>query len=204
MNLYSGLPYKDRLGNDIYPDYRNMLRFEQVLASADMTELEKSLACLKLFYGDDIPDSPEAGFKELLWFYYRGEELEKPKGRINQLFDFEEDAPYMISAYRSAYGIDLTDESLHVHWWMFMSLFIALPEETQMMKRMCDRNLDTSKMKGEMRQYYEARKKAAALKGKRQQIGGTLAERKQAKQDRLDALYAEAERNLAKRGDAAT
>lgn len=199
MSLYMGLPYKDRLGNDIYPDFRNMLRIEQILADQKQQEFVKSLVCLKLFYGDGVPGDIEAAFGELMWFYYRGEEPEKPKHLINQLFDFEEDAPYIASAFLDAYHIDIWDTGRHIHWWQFMSLFIALPEGTQMMRRMCDRNLDTSKMKGEQRRYYEERKKAAALKKVKKQLGGTLEERKQAKQQRLDELYAEAQRKLAEK-----
>lgn len=200
MNLYTGLPYKDRLGNAIYPDYRNMLRIEQILGDPQQHEFVKSLVCLKLFYGNNVPEDIEAAFKELLWFYYRGEEPEKPKGRMNQLFDFEEDAPFIASAFLDAYHIDILDIDRHIHWWQFMSLFIALPEDTQMMRRMCDRNLDTSKMKGEQRKYYDERKKAVALKKAKKQLGGTLEERRQAKQDRLDELYAEAERKLSEKG----
>lgn len=152
--------------------------------------------CLQLFYGEDIPKDIEAAAKELLWFYYRGEEPEPAKGKITRLFDFEEDAPFIMAAFHSSYDIDLTDEDAHIHWWQFMALFIALPENTQMMKRMCDRNLDTSKMKGEQRRYYDARKQAVALKSVKRQMGGTLEERKQAKQQRLDDLYAEAKRKL--------
>lgn len=199
MNLYLGLPYKDRLGNDIYPDFRNMMRLEQVIENPDMGEWEKSLACLLLLYGNDIPQDTEAAYGELVWFYNRGEVPEKSKSRILKLYDFGEDAAYITGAFLDAYRLDLTD--MHVHWWQFMSLFIALPEGTQMMQRMCDRNLDTSKMKGEQRRYYEERKKAVALKSVKRLQGGTLEERRIAKQKHLDELYAEAERVLKEKGD---
>lgn len=174
-----------------------MLRIEKVLGDPQHPEFLKVVVCLKLFYGDTFPEDTEAAFNELLWFYYRGETPEKPKARIVPLFDFDEDAPYIASAFLDSYYMDILDVDQHIHWWQFMALFIALPESTQMMQRMCDRSLDTSKMKGEQRKYYEARKKAVALKTVKKQQGGTLEERKQAKQQRLDELYAEAQRKQA-------
>ena len=200
MSLLTGLPYKDRLGNDIYPDFRNMLQIERIAENPNMDGIEKTIASLKMFYGDDIPGDTTAAFMELLWFYYRGEDMPKGRKKIVRLFDFDEDSPYIIAAFLSSYAVDLTNADYHLHWWQFMNLFVALPDDTQMMKRMCDRNLDTSKMKGEQRRYYEARKKAVALKGKRKPQGETLQERREARQRRLDELYAEAQRNRAKEG----
>lgn len=202
MSLFSGLPYKDRLGNDIYPDFRNMMRLEMVLESEDMDEVEKTLASLTLLYGPNIPEDIEAAYGELLWFYSQGKLPEKPKGRITRLYDFDEDSPFVLAAFHASYNIDLANEELHLHWWQFMSLFIALPEETQMMKRMCDRNIDTTKLKGEMRKYYEERKRAVALKSVKRHQGTTIEERRLAQQKRLDELYAQAERELAESGGA--
>lgn len=199
MSLFSGLPYKDRLGNDIYPDFRNMIRLEAVIDDPDLNELERSVGCLMLLYGENIPDDIEAAYGELLWFYYRGEPPAKPTGRIKRVFDFSEDSAYIIGSFLAAYGLDLTDDSLHVHWWRFMSLFIALPDEATMMKRMCDRNVDTSKMKGEQRRYWETRQKAIALKSSPKLQSVSPEARRIEKQKRLDELYAEAEKELAKK-----
>lgn len=202
MSLFAGLPYQDRLGNDIYTDFRNMLRLESVLDNPEWSENEKALACLKLLYGDDIPKDIEAAYGELLWFYHRGQPPEKPKGRIKKLFDFEEDATYIIGAFLAEYRLDLTDEDLYLHWWQFMTLFIALPDDTPMVKRMCDRNVDLSKLKGEMRQHYAERQKAVALKSVKKVLNGTPEERLRDKQRRLDEMYRQAQKELAERGDA--
>ncbi len=200
MTLYAGLPYKDRLGNDIYPDFRNMLRLEAVFHDAALSGHEKMLSALLLLYGkDNVPANTEAALGEFLWFYYRGKEPETPAGKVPVLFDFEEDADYIAGSFLSAYRLDLTDPRLHIHWWRFMSLFIALPGDTPMMQRMGDRNIDTSRMKGETRRYYEERKKAVALKSPKFRQGVTPEERRIAKQNRLDELYAEAERKLRER-----
>ena len=201
MSLFAGLPYKDRLGNDIFTDFRNMLRLEAVLDDPDLDETGKVMNCLVLLYGENIPEDVVAAHDELLWFYYRGQTPEKPKRRIKKLFDFEEDATYIVGAFLSEYRLDLTDEEVYLHWWQFMTLFIALPDDTPMMKRMCDRNVDLSKLKGEMRRYYEERQKAVALKAAKKAMTGTYEERREAGRARIKALYAEAERALAEKTD---
>lgn len=200
MSLFTGLPYKDRLGNDIYPDFRNMIRMEDVAKDQQYSEAERAIGVLQLLYGSNIPDDIEAAYGELLWFYFRGEIPEKPKGKIVKFYDFTEDGPYMAGSFLDAYNLDLTDLDVHIHWWKFMPLFIALPDGTSMMKRMCDRNIDTSKMKGETKRYYEERKKAVAFKSAKVQKSATPEERRIAKQRNLDSLYAEAERRLKEQG----
>lgn len=160
-----GLPCTDRLGNEIYTDFRNMLRLESVIDDPEMSESEKAYYSLSLLYGEDIPDIQDA-LNELLWFYHCGE-IPADTGLGVQLYDFEEDARYLYSGFLSAYRINLADGTLHLHWWEFISLFISLPEDTQMSKRMCDRAIDTSKLQGEQKEYYEQRKKAVALSKKR-------------------------------------
>lgn len=191
--IYEGLPYHDRFGTPIYPDFRNMLRVESILKDESIGNTEKTFACLSLLYGS-IPKNLDVAFNELLWFLFCGEEPRKAgKGKSNTpIYDYFEDAPYIFAGFLSSYGIDLSNKDTHLHWWAFMALFIALPENTQMMRIMCDRNVDTSKMKGETKRYYEARKKAVALKPVKRKSYGTLEERKKARQDRLDELYAEA------------
>ncbi len=204
MSLYAGFPCQDRLGNDIYTDFRNMLRLDSILDNPEWKENEKAFACLTLLYGADIPRNIEAAYGELLWFYHRGDVPEKPKARLKKLFDFEEDAPYIVGAFLSEYKLDLTSEAVYLHWWQFMALFLALPDDTPMMKRMCDRNIDLSKLKGETRKYYEQRQRAVALKTAKRVLTGTPDERLREKQRRLDALYAQAQaqKALEERGGA--
>lgn len=195
LTLCGGLPYHDRKGRPIYPDFRNMLRLEEILEDADLSNAEATIAGLSLLYGE-IPSDIKGAVDELQWFYFCGDlPSAGRRGKGSRIYDFREDAPYLFSAFLSAYGINLLQESMHLHWWAFMALFVSLPENTQMMRIMCDRNMDTSKLKGETKRYYEERKKAVALKPKRfSSERMTLEERRQARQNRLDELYAEAER----------
>lgn len=191
------LPYTDRQGNEIYTDFKNMIRIERAFDDEEMTERQKVYCALRLLYGDNIPDVKTA-LGELMWFYHRGMADEAATAKISKnaprLYDFEEDADYIYSAFLSCYGIDLIATELH--WWQFMALFLALPENTQMAKRMYYRGVDTSKLKGSMKTEYEERKKSVALRRKNNSRlrNMTREELEQATKARVAKRFEEAER----------
>lgn len=167
----NGLPFKDRYGNDIYTDFRNMLRLE-ILFDENIDDGFKIYFAVKLLYGNELPGQLNytQALRELMWFYRCGKEEKNYKeGNVNKsvrIYDFEQDSDYIYAAFLSTYGIDLCDEDTHLHWWKFMAMFMSLPEDTQMSKRMYYRNIDTSKMKGSQKKEYERLKKAVALSKK--------------------------------------
>lgn len=195
-----GLPDEDRQGNPILTSFRNMIRLEELYDDPELNNQERVLCGIRLLYGDMLPGSLEDAAKELMWFYYRGEMPEEKgaaKGRSNpRIYDFEQDADCIYSAFLSAYGINLVDASLH--WWEFMALFTTLPENTQMAQRMYYRGLDTSKLKGSWKKECETRKKAFALKRKGNPALQTMTreELDQMTRDRIDRRYAEAQQQL--------
>lgn len=46
--------------------------------------------------------------------------------------DLFEDADYLVGAFQQAYGIDLTDDALDMHWHRFLALFRSLPASTKL------------------------------------------------------------------------
>ena len=58
---------------------------------------------------------------------------QKGSGQSDQIvFDFNIDAGRVYAAFRQVYGLDLRQEQMH--WWIFLELFRALPEGTQLSK----------------------------------------------------------------------
>lgn len=57
----------------------------------------------------------------------------EPGGRA---LDLVEDGDYLVAAFMQAYGVDLTDPSLEMHWHLFMALLRGLPGETVMAQAM--------------------------------------------------------------------
>ena len=205
--IYPGLSYHDRKGNPIYTDFRNMIRVEQIFEDDDIPDDEKFVISVGLLYGDKLPkgmDLQEA-FAELIWFYTRSEETNESDSKTNtkKLYDFEQDADYIYASFLETYNIDITDPHLKLHWWQFMALFISLPEDTIMSKRMYYRDVDTSKMKGSQKKEYEKIKKSIALKNKRKNSlkALTAEQAKQATLDRYNKRYEEAQRLIKEKGE---
>lgn len=200
MNILTqgGLPRQDRLGNPIHAGFHNMMRWEAILHDPGVDGMRRLTAGISLLYGDNAPPIMAAA-GELAWFYNGGKTREENKGRggkkPQRLYDFEEDAGYLYAAFLSAYGVDLTDESRFLHWWQFLALFSALPEDTQMYRRMMYRGMDTSKMKGEEKKFYESQKKAVALKNTAV-TGKSLREIENMNREKVQRRFEEAEKAL--------
>lgn len=190
-----GLPRTDRLGNAVQPDFRNMIRLETLLDDPDFNDREKLRLSLGLLYGAPSPCRDEDALKELRWFYSCGKEnaAGEAHGRNIRLYDFEEDAECIYSAFFSAYNIDLTAAALH--WWQFMALFIQLPENTLMSQKIYYRGVDISGLKGEQRKSCELKKKAFALK-KKTVVAETLQELEARRLEYVNRRFAEAERQM--------
>lgn len=48
--------------------------------------------------------------------------------KTTQVFDYTQDSPFIIASMRQIYGLSL-DDIKQLHWWEFLALFNALPDE---------------------------------------------------------------------------
>lgn len=70
-------------------------------------------------------------------------------GASVRVADYVLDGDYIVAAYQQAYGIDLTDPALEMHWHRFLALFRGLPDDTTMSRIMGYRSWKPSKKKHE-------------------------------------------------------
>lgn len=173
MNLLeTGLP-QELGGVPIYPDFRNMIRFELALQDDTLTAAQKlSVGLSQLF--EQLPGTPEEALQLLLWFYFRGgPPAEHTSGEDTpaapvRAFDFEQDGGRIYAAFLQAYGIDLVRVEC-LHWWAFLELLENLPESTAMGQIMVWRTLELDKIRDKhQRAHYAALKAHYALKGRRE------------------------------------
>ena len=69
--LENGLP--DSIdGATIYPDYRNMIRFEQILDDSALNDVEKTILGVKQLFEELPPGGMAQAVDRLQWFYRRG------------------------------------------------------------------------------------------------------------------------------------
>lgn len=135
-------------------------------------EQELADTVLRRFYRGQVPTDIPGAFRALLRFYRgpRPEPKTQPGGRIPpRAYDYGADGALLAAAFRQAYGIDLTDPALRLHWWTFCSLMDGLPTDCAFCRVVGYRTADTRDMPDKTRQLYESLKKRYALPA---QIGG--------------------------------
>lgn len=161
--FYENLPEALEINGREYPiitDFREWLRFSDMLKS-DIPENYK-LEFLEDMFLEEMPSmySPEdielvmnaiTDFLSLaeLEFPMLRQEEEEPgnvfEEGVKKAIYYEQDAPYIISAFQREYQIDLLSVE-YLHWWKFRMLLDGLSEESQIKKRIYWRTCDVSKM----------------------------------------------------------
>lgn len=184
-------------GVPIYPDFRNMIRFEQILEDATLTDEQKALLAVSQLFDRLPPGGITRAAERLQWFYSRGKtpDAEGKKGRQARAWDLSADAGCIYAAFLQAYGIDLVRVPF-LHWWAFLELLENLPEHTLMAQKMQLRTMDLAEIKdAKLRERYKKLQLQAALPpraGRKDKAAETLAERVQRR-------HAEAKQQLERR-----
>lgn len=168
--LLDRLPQFTKQGLKIRTDFRESIKFELLMQDSRITEKEKIMLALKLYYYDvsKIKDIRIA-IDEILWFYRCGKEIQDKKvskneeARAKQIYSYEFDDEYIYSAFMEQYRIDLNDIK-YLHWWKFKALSNSLNENTQFVKIMGYRAMNIAKIKDkEMKNHYKKMQKIYAL-----------------------------------------
>ena len=165
MNVfYEDLPDTLEINGKTYSiitDFREWLRFSDMLKSDIPPELK--LEFLADMFLEDVPRlyserdievvmDAITSFLSLadlefhdLQFDEQEKEAAEEEEPIKRAIYYEQDAPYIISAFRREYQIDLLSVK-YLHWWKFRMLLDGLSEESQIKKRIYWRTCDVSKM----------------------------------------------------------
>ena len=131
--LIESLPTSLEIDGQTYridADFRTSLRTILAFEDQSLATVEKQRILIEnLFY--EVPDNTEAAFTAAMRFINgggeaEGEQEEKANWRV---YSFQQDAPYIFSAFRLTHGIDL-QEIEFLHWHKFLYLFTDLGEDT--------------------------------------------------------------------------
>ena len=77
----------------------------------------------------DEPENVEEAIRQAVKFLNCGKENEDTQqSNESRLYSFSKDASFIFAAFRQTHGIDL--ETIHLHWWKFIALFMDLGSET--------------------------------------------------------------------------
>lgn len=176
MNLLlDRCPNMVEINGELYPirnDFRTSILFELAMSDPKLTESQKIISALNLYYErlpEDIQSIPSA-LKTAISFYNLGKEIDKKDSSNSdessepkrKFYSFEHDSEYIYTSFLTAYGIDLSEVDLH--WWKFRTLFNNLPEDTIMKKVIEVRTSKiTSKMSNEEKKRMRKLKKIYEL-----------------------------------------
>lgn len=162
-------------------DYRTGILFEQLLGDPAVSDDEKLLTILTLYYGDAVisilsdMDMVREALDGIMWFYRcgadetAGSETEEDASGKDPPFSYEHDAGYIYAAFMEAYGIDLTKNRLH--WWQFRALFLGLPETVLFCRIMGYRTMEIpAKMPKEKKKFYQRMKRVYRIPESAEQI----------------------------------
>lgn len=116
-------------------DYRMVLDCFQVLNDVELSETERTLACLIIFYEDfnDIEsvlsldgETTKSLIDNAFLFFNCGQE--RSQGETNyKTIDWETDSQLISSAVNKVAGKEIRAET-YLHWWTFMGYFNAVGE----------------------------------------------------------------------------
>lgn len=174
--LFEEFPDTVRVNSRCYPietDFREWIRFIQ-LADDDTVPWHIKCRLLLQWYTDGIPDDIEAAIYALGEFLEANalrndideEEEDRPAIVPKQVYSFEQDADCIYSAFREVYGINLQTIP-YMHWWEFQTLFVGLPENTEIKQRIMYRSYDLRNVKDkDERKRIQKIQKMIALKKK--------------------------------------
>ena len=146
----------------INSDFRYSILFELLMQDKTLSDKEKTVNALSLYYSV-CPKNINEAINQMLWFYRGGKDIELSKGKGKgksdiQIYSFEHDDDYIYAAFMDQYRIDLQDIE-YLHWWKFKATSKSLREDNEIVKIMGYRSVDLSKIKDkEEKAYYRKMK----------------------------------------------
>lgn len=115
----------------IASDFRVSLAYIRILDDDEMDEQEKIVMGLEMYFGQAINPSDISDLaKAVRWFLLRGKEPQSERAAEEPLFDIQQDAGRIYSAFLQAYRINL--RKVKMHWWIFCELLEGLPKGTHL------------------------------------------------------------------------
>lgn len=175
--LFEEFPKTVRVNGErflVETDFREWIRFIQLIDDAKVPWQIKCRLLLQ-WYTDGVPDDLEAAVYALGDFLAMKTENAEEDESITrsapkQLYSFEQDAECIYSAFREVYGINLQTIP-YMHWWEFQTLFVGLPEKTEIKQRIMYRSIDLRTIKDkDERKRIKKMQEIVALKKKNRRI----------------------------------
>ena len=126
-------------------------------------DLETKKRAMYSIFADRIPLDPSWVMEAVKFMQSPNSTPKAKKGSSARAYDFVEDGEYIVASFQQAYGIDLTDPDLEMHWHRFKALFSGLPSDTKMAQIIGYRTFDRTDAKKKPETAYASLKDAWKL-----------------------------------------
>ena len=112
----------------IRTDFREILDIFEAMNDPDLTDEDKSIVTLNIFYYDMPPyEVWNEALKQFVWFVNMGED--EPNKARPKLMDWSQDFNYIVAPVSRVIGKDVRGIK-HLHWWTFLGWFMEIGECT--------------------------------------------------------------------------
>ena len=121
------LPKTVEVAGKEYPirsDFRAVLDILTALSDPELTEQDKAVVMLGIFYEGEIPPQTQEALNQCGWFINCGQ-METEKKNNRKLMDWEQDFQYIIAPINTAAGCDVRGLP-YMHWWTFMGYYMDI------------------------------------------------------------------------------
>ena len=126
MSAYD-LPTSADINGAVYQirsDYRAVLDIIGVLGDAELSDEDRTLVSLTIFF-EDFGSMPVSDFQEaidyMLWFINGGADNKK-KAKKPKLMDWGQDFPLIVSPINKVLGYEVRAVD-YLHWWTFLAAY---------------------------------------------------------------------------------
>lgn len=114
-------------------DWRMILDVIAALTDPDLTDGERLIAALTIFYDDTeprakIPSNIQEAMRQMSWFIDGGEEPNTDR-QPPRLMDWEQDFKLIVAPVSRIVGSDIRALP-YLHWWSFLSAYMEIGECT--------------------------------------------------------------------------
>lgn len=111
----------------IRSDYRAILDIITALNDPELTDYDRVVVALGIFYDADVPADGEAAIAECMKFISGGDAAESSK-RGPRLVDWEKDFRWIVAPINRMIGRDI--RGIPMHWWTFLSYYFEIGDCT--------------------------------------------------------------------------
>ena len=109
---------------EIRSDYRAILDILQVFADPTITDEDRTIIVMTIFYPDFISmpiDDIERGIEYMQWFVNGGQD-QQHGGKKPKLMDWEQDFPLLVSPINRVLNCEIRAVD-YLHWWTFLAAY---------------------------------------------------------------------------------